>query len=156
MTVVIDADGHVEEDLAWIVDHVDPSLRHLVPRFERDAGGHVVNLIEGRPWRPAFRLPRGSKTHVAAGGVERSGGRDPVERLRWMDGEGAYLNVVYPYPAWFSFASDPVLAAAGCRALNRWAAAFSDVNRDRLKPAMMLPVLFPDLALAEFRAVERD
>lgn len=81
---------------------------------------------------------------------------DPVERLRWMDSEGAYLNVVYPYPAWFSFANDPVLAAAGCRALNRWAAAFAEVDRDRLKPAMMLPVLFPDLAVAEFRYASEE
>jgi predicted TIM-barrel fold metal-dependent hydrolase len=81
---------------------------------------------------------------------------DPVERLRWMDSEHLYLNVVYPYPAWFSFCTDPVIAAAGCRAINRWASAFASVDRDRLKPAMMLPVLFPDLALAEFEFASKE
>src|SRR5690349_18561804 len=37
---------------------------------------------------------------------------DPAERLRWMDSEGLYLNVIYPYPAWFSFCSDPDIAMA--------------------------------------------
>ena len=75
---------------------------------------------------------------------------DPTERLRWMDSEGIYMNVVYPYPAWFSFCPDPDIARAGCRALNRWASNFAATNRDRLKPAMMVPMLFPELAVAEF------
>jgi predicted TIM-barrel fold metal-dependent hydrolase len=81
---------------------------------------------------------------------------DPVERLRWMDGEGLYMNVIYPYPAWFSFTTDPVIAAAGCRALNRWAGEFASTDRERLKPAMMLPVLFPELAVAEFRFANEE
>lgn len=81
---------------------------------------------------------------------------DPTERLRWMDSEGLYMNVIYPYPAWFSFCSDPIIAAAGCRALNRWAGNFAGTNRDRLKPAMMLPMLFPDLALREFEYASRE
>jgi predicted TIM-barrel fold metal-dependent hydrolase len=81
---------------------------------------------------------------------------DPVERLRWMDGEGLYMNVIYPYPAWFSFATDPVIASAGCRALNRWAGEFASTDRDRLKPAMMVPVLCPELAVAEFRFANEE
>lgn len=50
--MIIDADGHVEEDLAWMVDRLPEALRPLAPRFERDREGRLVNLIEGRPWKP--------------------------------------------------------------------------------------------------------
>lgn len=81
---------------------------------------------------------------------------DPIERLRWMDAEGLYLNVVFPYPAWFSFCTDVEIARAGCRALNRWASAFAATDRRRLKPAMMLPVLHPEVALEEFRYANEE
>lgn len=81
---------------------------------------------------------------------------DPVERLKWMDEEGLYANVIYPGAAWFSFAQDPDIAVAGCRALNRWAASFADADRRRLKPAALLPVLHPELALAEFRYAHEE
>lgn len=109
-----------------------------------------------------------SEKNVAASGLdpavvqkirERQGNpavEDPVERLRWMDGEGLYLNVVFPYPAWFSFCSDPVIAAAGCRALNRWASSFASADPSRLKPAALVPVLFPELAVEEFRHANEE
>ena len=81
---------------------------------------------------------------------------DPHERLAWMDLEGLYLNVVYPYPAWFSFAADADLAVAGCRAMNDWAGDFAAVDPARLKPAMMLPVRFPELAVREFRRANEE
>jgi predicted TIM-barrel fold metal-dependent hydrolase len=154
---VIDADGHVEEDLAWIVDRVDPSLRHLTPRFERDADGHTVNLIEGRPWRPAYRLPRGSKTHVAAGGVERTGGRDPVERLRVLDAEGIDAAVLFPsLGLMYGLYEHPKPAAALCAANNDWLAAYCSTDPSRLVGVALLPQQDPALAVAELeRCVEQ-
>ncbi|HEY2812010.1 MAG TPA: amidohydrolase family protein [Acidimicrobiales bacterium] len=154
--VVIDADGHVEEDLAWIVDHVDPSLRDLAPRFERDAEGHVVNLIEGKPWQPRFKLPRGSKTHVAAGGVERTGGRDPVERLRVLDQEGIDIAVLFPsLGLMYGLYEDPKPAAALCAANNDWLAQFCATDPDRLVGVALLPQQDPALAVSELeRCIE--
>jgi predicted TIM-barrel fold metal-dependent hydrolase len=147
---VVDADGHVEEDLAWIVEHIDPSLRALAPRFERDADGRVINLIEGRPWRPAFRLPRGSKTHVAAGGVERTGGRDPVERLRVLDDEGIDAAVLFPsLGLMYGLYEDPKPAAALCAANNDWLARYCATDPDRLVGVALLPQQDPALAVSE-------
>jgi hypothetical protein len=154
---VIDADGHVEEDLAWIVEHVDPSLRHLAPRFERDAEGRIVNLIEGRPWSPAYRLPRGSKTHVAAGGVERTGGRDPVERLRVLDDEGIDAAVLFPsLGLMYGLYEDPKPAAALCAANNDWLARYCATDPNRLVGVAVLPQQDPALAVSELeRCVEQ-
>jgi predicted TIM-barrel fold metal-dependent hydrolase len=153
---VIDADGHVEEDLAWIVEHLHPSLRELAPRFERDAGGRIVNLIEGRPWRPTFRLPRGSKTHVAAGGVERTGGRDPVERLRVLDQEGIDAAVLFPsLGLMYGLYEDTKPAAALCAANNDWLAEYCATEPSRLVGVALLPQQDPALAVAELeRCVE--
>ncbi len=79
------------------------------------------------------------------------GADDPVERLTWMDAESIAATVIYSNPSWFSYAPDPDIAAAGCRAINRWIANFADTDRSRLLPAMMLPIMHPDRALAEFR-----
>jgi uncharacterized protein len=157
VSVVVDADGHVEEDLAWIVDHVDASLRHLAPRFERDPDGRIVNLIEGRPWRPSFRLPRGSKTHVAAGGVERTGGRDPVERLRVLDAEGIDATVLFPsLGLMYGLYEDPKPAAALCAANNDWLASYCATDPSRLVGVALLPQQDPVLAVAELeRCVEQ-
>jgi predicted TIM-barrel fold metal-dependent hydrolase len=76
---------------------------------------------------------------------------DPHERLRWMDENDISATVIYPSHAQYSFAADPEVAAAGCRAVNRWASEFAALNRARLKPTMMLPVMFPERALEEFR-----
>jgi predicted TIM-barrel fold metal-dependent hydrolase len=148
--VIIDADGHVEEDLACIVEHVDPALRSLAPRFERAADGTVVNLIEGKPWRPRFRLPKGSKTHVAAGGVARTGGRDPVERLRVLDEEGIDVAVLYPsLGLMYGLYEDAEAAAALCAANNDWLATYCATDPARLRGTALLPQQDPVRAVAE-------
>ena len=155
--MIIDADGHVEEDLGWIVEHIDPSLRALAPRFERDANGKLVNLIEGKPWRPTFKLPRGSKTHTSAGGVERTGGRDPLERLRVLDDEGIDAAVLFPSMGlMYGLYEDPKPAAALCAANNDWLATYCQADASRLIGIALLPQQDPSLAVAELeRCVEQ-
>src|SRR4029079_7472647 len=81
--------------------------------------GRSVTLIEGKPWRPKFRQPRGSKTHVSAGGVVRAGGRDPAERIGVLDDEGINAAVLYPsLGLMFGLYDDPEVAAALCASYN--------------------------------------
>jgi predicted TIM-barrel fold metal-dependent hydrolase len=143
-TGAMDLDTHFWQPLELWRPFIDPEHERAVVEFHLDADPLGKSTIDPEVEKK-IRERQGNPA------VE-----DPVERLRWMDGEGVYLNVVYPYPAWFSFATDPVIAAAGCRALNRWAAWFAGHDRDRLKPAMMLPVLHPELALAEFRYASEE
>jgi predicted TIM-barrel fold metal-dependent hydrolase len=153
---VIDADGHVEESLASIVESLDPALRPLAPRFERAEDGSLVNLIEGRPWRPRFAFPRGSKTHTSAGGVERTGGRDPAARLEVLDSEGIDVAVLYPsLGLMFGLYEDPKPAAALCAALNDWLAGYCATDPTRLAGVALLPQQDPGLAAEELvRGVE--
>jgi uncharacterized protein len=142
-TGIMDLDTHFWQPLPLWEAYIEAEHRSAVMAFH-EATDPLSETNGGRSVDPV----------VAQKIRERQGNpavEDPTERLRWMDENGIYLNVAYPNPAWFSTSTDPVLAAAGCRALNRWAGAFAEKNRDRLKPAMLLPILFPDLALEEFR-----
>jgi predicted TIM-barrel fold metal-dependent hydrolase len=154
---VIDADGHVEEDLGWIVERMPDDLKPLAPRFERGDNGKLVNLIEGKPWRPTYKLPRGSKTHVAAGGEPRTGGRDPAERLRVLDAEGIDAAVLFPsLGLMYGLYEDPAAAAALCQGNNDWLAAYCAADPHRLIGVALLPQQDPQRAVDELeRCVEQ-
>jgi len=76
--LVIDADGHVEEDIPTVIRSVPESMRALAPRYERDEDGSFLLVIEGKPWRPTYPQPHGAKTHVSAGAWSA-----PVAGIRW-------------------------------------------------------------------------
>ena len=148
-TGAMDLDTHFWQPLHMWESYIDPAHRSTVvnyhesidPLGERNAADskldpEVVKKIRERQNNPAVE--------------------DPAERLGWMDSEGLYLNVIFPYPAWFSFCPDPVIAVEGCRALNRWASAFAERDRSRLKPAAMVPMLYPELAAREFRFANEE
>lgn len=149
---VIDADGHVEEDVAWIVDRLPSDVRDLAPRLGRGDDGRPVTLIEGRPWRPDFPFPRGRTTHTSAGGEERTGGRDPKVRLQVLDDEGIDAAVLYPSTGlMFGLYRDAEVAAALCAASNDWLATYCTTDPARLLGVALLPQQDPALAAAELR-----
>lgn len=155
-TLVIDADGHVDEDIPKVLGALPEAVRPLAPRSVKTDDG-VAMLIEGRPWTPTYRQPRGSKTHNSAGGEVRLGGRDPVERLRVLDEEGIEAAVLYPsFGLMFGLYTDPEIAAALCAANNDWLAEYCAVDPRRLVGVALLPQQDPALAAAELeRCVER-
>ena len=155
--LVVDADGHVEEDLAWIVARLPADVRDAAPTFRREADGRVTNLVEGRPWRPEFAFPRGRSTHTSAGGTVRSGGRDPRERVDVLDSEGIDVAVLYPSLALiFGLYEDPRNAAALCAGANDWVAEYCSHAPRRLAGVATLPQQDPVLAARELeRCVER-
>jgi hypothetical protein len=82
MSLVIDADGHVEENLAELVGAIPAAMQPHAMHFVSVAGGHVTYEIEGRLWRSKYPYPGGLQNHVSAGGERREGGRDPKVRLQ--------------------------------------------------------------------------
>jgi predicted TIM-barrel fold metal-dependent hydrolase len=78
------------------------------------------------------------------------GGDDPTERLKWMDEEGIYANIIFPGVAGIGNIEDADVQTAACRAANRWAADFASADPKRLKPCMMLPFRYPEKVLEEF------
>lgn len=155
--LVIDADGHVEEDLAQLVSRLDEGLRELAPRLVGDERGFVSYVIEGRPWRPRFPFPRGMQTHTGAGGARRNGGKDPRVRLEVLDDEGIDVAVLFPsLGLMFGLYRDAKVAAALCAAYNDWLADYCATDPSRLAGVALLPQQDPALAAAELeRAVDR-
>ena len=145
---VIDADGHVEENVVTFSDkYFAPAFRAQRPQvvpgseeglaywmideqlFPRRVGRGCNNLgtpvsYQGRPTRHAMRKPD------TVGSMELT---HLNERLRIMDEEGIWLQVLYPtlflaYP----LSCNPAYVTAMCDAYNRW---LGDVlsGQERLK-----------------------
>ena len=153
--LVIDADGHVVEDLAWIVDQVPTKWRPLAPELLGEVGGHVTYRMEGKLWRSRFRFPHGVQNHNSAGGVTQRGGSDPIVRLEVLDSEGIDVAVLYASSgllfALYETAETPTLL---CRAYNDWLAQYCAADPRRLVGVALLPQQSPELAAEELeRAV---
>jgi predicted TIM-barrel fold metal-dependent hydrolase len=145
---VIDADGHVEENLTTFSDkYFGPAFRAQRPQvvgagedglaywmideqlFPRRVGRGCNNLgtpvsFQGKPVRHAQRKPD------TVGSMELTNLR---ERLQIMDDEGIWIQVLYPtlflaYP----LSCNPAYVTAMCDAYNRW---LGDVlaGQERLK-----------------------
>ncbi len=155
MSLVIDADGHVEETLPELVDAIPSAMRDSAMQFVAEAGGYVTYRIEGRLWRSKYPFPGGLQNHVSAGGVRREGGRDPKLRLQVLDDEGIDAAVLYPSVGlMFGLLEHPDIAAALCVAYNDWLARYCATDAKRLIGVALLPQHDPRLAAAELeRAV---
>jgi predicted TIM-barrel fold metal-dependent hydrolase len=153
--VVIDADGHVEENLAGLVEQIPPSMRDIALQFVGESHGHVTYKLEGRLWRSLYPFPGGLTNHVRAGGARQEGGRDPKVRLQVLDDEGIDAAVLYPSVGMmFALIENPDLAAALCRAYNDWLADYCRADPRRLLGTALLPQQDPRLAAEELaRAV---
>src|SRR5439155_1359178 len=87
----------------------------------------------------------------------RKGGFDPHARIPDMDLDGIDAAFLYPSLGLFSGAiQDPPLAAAVCRAYNRWLADYYKPYPDRLFGVAMLPMQSIDLAIEEMRFARKQ
>jgi predicted TIM-barrel fold metal-dependent hydrolase len=157
MSLVIDADGHVEEDLVALVEVIPANLRDHALRFVAESGGHVTYSLEGRLWRSQYPFPGGLKNHVSAGGERREGGRDPQVRLQVLEDEGIDLAVLYPSVGqMFGLHENPDVVDALCRAYNDWLAGYCATDNDRLVGVALLPQHDPAMAAAELERAVTD
>ncbi len=152
--LVIDADGHVEEDISQLVRAVPDSLRSVASDLIPKAAGEPRS-IEGRPWAMPFPFPRGENNHTSAGGVRQEGGRDPKVRIDVLDAEGIDIAVLFTSAGQLFFLFEGAdVAAALCRAYNDWLAEYCAHQPDRLVGVALLPQQDPEMAAAELdRAV---
>ena len=140
---VIDADGHILEPLDLWDKYIDPAFRDQAPRIVKGESGkerliiaeHTVGTSErGIGGIGAVGARQGI---VAADTMEykegKPGGFDPHKRIPDMDADGIDAVFLYPSLGLFSGAiHDPQLAAAVCRAYNRWLADYCKPYPDRL------------------------
>src|SRR5216684_571701 len=158
---VIDADGHILEPLDLWDRYIDPKFRERRPRFVIDENGKERLSVEGK----LLGNPRGigslgsvgvRQGIVKAGTLKyaegRKGGFDPHARIVDMDADGIDAAFLYPSLGLFAGAvEDPGLAAAMCRAYNRWLADYCKPYPERLFGVAMLPMQSVELAVDEMR-----
>lgn len=159
---VIDADGHVLEPLDLWNDYMEPAFRDRAPKLLKDERGKQRLVIEdtfigsqagGVGALGAIGARQGV---VLADTMEysegRKGGFDPHARIPDMDSDGIDAAILFPSLGLFvSDVRDPRLAAAICRAYNRWIVDYCKPYPDRLFGMAMLPLQSIDLALDEMR-----
>jgi predicted TIM-barrel fold metal-dependent hydrolase len=163
---VIDADGHVLEPVDLFDTYIDPAYRDGAPRMIVDTDGKERLLIEGK----VYGSPKGLGILGGVGARDgtvaeetmkyeegRPGGFDPHARIPDMDLDGIDAAFLFPSVGLFSGAiQEPKLAAAVCRAYNRWLADYCKPYPDRLFSVAMLPMQSIELAIEEMRYARKE
>src|ERR1700720_3037673 len=163
---VIDADGHILEPLDLWDKYIDPKFRDRAPRIVKQENGKERLVIEehtvGDGQRGIGRIGAvGARQGIVDDTMEykdgKPGGFDPHARIPDMDLDGIDAAFLYPSLGLFSGAiHDAPLAAATCRAYNRWLADYCKPYPDRLFGVAMLPMQSIDLAIAEMRFARKE
>ena len=132
---VVDADGHILEPLDLWDRYMDPAFRARAPRIVKDnETGKERLIIEEHTSDARLSIGRvgavGARQGIVAPDAMaykdgKPGGFDPHARIPDMDADGIDAAFLYPSIGLFSGAiHDPQLAAAVCRAYNRWLADY--------------------------------
>ena len=151
-TLVIDADGHVNEGDIDLKPWLAEKYRALAPVRVKDNRGRSRTLLEGRIW-PANEGPGpgvcGPMTEKARKG--RAGMTDPNERLKDMDQEGIDVAIIFGTQIALTVNGlmDKELAAAICRAVNEWMLDYCSADPQRLRAVGLIPCQDPPAAVKE-------
>jgi uncharacterized protein len=166
-SIVVDADGHVLEPIDLWENYIeDRQWLPMAPRFFDDEDGEQQLMLEGelrskkgglglggrnvrKKWDQSRRKQRWEE--------QEPGGFDPHRRIADMDEENVDVCVLYPTVGLrFTDLKDGRLAAALCRAYNRWLADYCKPYPERLIGIAAIPFQEPELAVQEMRfAVEK-
>src|SRR5271156_6818644 len=143
---VVDADGHILEPLDLWNNYIDPKFRDRAPRIVKGENGKERLIIEEHAAGDTMEYKEG-----------KAGGFDPHARIPDMDADGIDAAFLYPSLGLFAGAiHDPELAAAVCRAYNRWLADYSKPYPDRLFGIAMLPLQSVELAIDEMKFAKKQ
>jgi predicted TIM-barrel fold metal-dependent hydrolase len=164
---VVDADGHILEPLDLWDKYIDPKFRDRAPRIAKGENGKERLIIEehavGDGQRGIGRIGAvGARQGVVEGDTMaykdgKPGGFDPHKRIPDMDADGIDAAVHSPSLGLFAGGiHEPQLAAATCRAYNRWLADYCKPYPERLFGVAMLPMQDVDLAIAEMRFSKKE
>jgi predicted TIM-barrel fold metal-dependent hydrolase len=151
-------DAHLSEP-PELFDDLPQDLRERMPRSVKDPSGAFETIfVDGQSFQrdlPQIVGPRRSTASMPEDAdpgemlARMSGGNDPTRRLRDLDEEGIWAELIYPSLGVWSFSiRTPDLARAGTRVVNDWAIAFQR-GSPRFVCAASLPLLDVDDAVAE-------
>ena len=146
--------------------YIEPKFRDRAPRIVKNNDGKERLVIEENMVgddRVASAVSAGSaparRRCRRHDGIQdgKAGGFDPHARIPDMDADGIDAVFLYPSLGLFSGAiQDPQLAAAVCRAYNRWLADYCKPYPDRLFGVAMLPLQDVGLAIEEMRFARKE
>jgi len=147
-------DSHsLGENSVWD-EILPPELASRMPRSEKFDGYEIVH-VDGETFRREMPKLEQKKSGGKTIGelVSERGATDIDARLRDLDAEGVWAEVVYDsLGLWESMIKDQKLLAAANRAENEWKASeIVSRSRGRLVPTAGIPILDLDLAIAELR-----
>jgi len=163
----VDADGHILEPLDLWQKYMDPAFRDRAPRIIKGNNGKEQLIVdEHRVGDGNLGIGRIGAVGARQGVVEadtmaykdgKPGGFDPHARIPDMDADGIDAAFLYPSLGLFSGAiQDPELAAATCRAYNRWLADYCSPYPDRLFGVAMLPLQDVEMAIQEMTFARKE
>lgn len=164
--LLISADSHVMEPLDLWTGHLPEHLRSQGPRIDvRD--DVVCMMVEDTVVRrfsslqrflgPDAGEERGDLVRAAdaqeRSGMVSMGASDPEGRLRDLDADGVWGEVIYPNLAFFCCyrITDPELQIATARLYNDWVADRFFGASERLCPVALLPALDINASIAELK-----
>ena len=163
---VIDSDGHILEPLTLWQDYLDPVYRDRAPKLVIDTDGKERLLVEEQVLGSQRGMGGIGGVGARQGVVSsetmkyeegRPGGFDPHKRIPDMDLDGIDAAFLYPSMGLFAGAvHDPDLAAALCRAYNRWLADYCKPYPDRLFGIAMLPMQSVEHAIREMKFARKE
>jgi uncharacterized protein len=171
---IIDADSHFMEPLALWERYIEPQFRSRCLRFERDANGaHVMVINENKRIDGVGEFSMEDMLGVGVGYGQKEEGKglgtfdyatafnstleDMDARVRFLDQEGIESQFIYPTLGlmWEGQVTDPELAAAHCRAYNTWALEICSTHRDRLFPVGHLTLRHPTATVQELHRLAK-
>ncbi len=155
----IDADTHITEPPGVWVDRVPERFRDRVPRVVRMDDGVDQWVLDGEPFYKVGLTATAGWPEPFPGGPKNydechPASYDPHERLRYMDGEGIWAQVLYPNVAAFggqrflSFPDDE-LKIVCVRAYNDFLRDWASADDRRLITIMSTPFWDVDAAVRE-------
>jgi len=150
-------DSHLVEPENLFTERLSPELAERMPRSVKDEDGSWETVyVDGQEFRR--RMPRGMLVDPETGQTmneKAPGANDPVLRLKDLDEEGIWAELMFPsIGIWSHSIRTPELLAAGCRAVNDWAIEFQS-HSPRYVCTATIPLLRVEDAVAEIeRAAE--
>jgi predicted TIM-barrel fold metal-dependent hydrolase len=151
-TLVIDADGHVNEGDVDLKPYLPEKWRAQAPVRLRDNKGHMRMLLEGRIWPtadgpgPGVTGPMTDKARKT-----RPGMTNAKARLEDMDLEGIDVAILFGTQVALTVNGlmNGEFAAALCRAVNEWLLEYCAADPARLKAVGLIPCQLPEAAIKE-------
>lgn len=160
---VVDADGHVLEPPDLWVRYIDPKFRDRAPKLVvGDDGNDWLAMGEKLVGAPNLGVTRAGAVDISVDQKMRyadgkRGGFDPHARIKDLDLDGIDAVVLYPTLGLHSGSlADADLAAAICRAYNRWIVDYCKPYPDRLFGAAILPMQSVEHMVLEMRFARKE